>query len=491
MFLKDIILRRKNDERIAIKFSNEEISYKNLYSKSNSISKSIKEQVYSENIGLFLPNSIDYAVAYFSITLNKSIIVPISILSKELEIVSSIRYCELNLIITNSEYKKLLIKSVANSNFKIAIYNIDDNSFEEVGNGDYCNIMKKSSELNVNDTAIMLHTSGTTSNPKRVMLTHNNLISNIKSNIESLKLTKDDKVLIALPMCFGYCNTAQFLTHLFIGGTIIIMKSIFMAKSFFQLVENDRITNFTAVPTMLLLLLEYKNKTKYDISSLRFICFGGGHIPKEKLKLLIDIFNSVGFIQTYGQTEASPRVTALLSEDSIKKIGSVGKPIPNIRIKIIDNNGCEVEQNQKGEIIVQGDNIMKGYYKQELETNKTIRNGWLHTGDLGKIDEDGYLYIVGRKKNVIICGGLNIYPEEVEEILMLHNAIKEACVIGIEDYLLGEVPIAKIVLKKQQSVTEEDIINYCVVKLAKYKVPHKVDFVDNLTKTNTGKIIRY
>lgn len=197
---------------------------------------------------------------------------------------------------------------------------------------------------NAHDVAIMLHTSGTTSNPKRVMLTHSNLISNAESNIQSLKLTEHDKALIALPMVFGYCNCAQFLTHLYLGSTIVILDSFFFPKKFFRIVETEKITIYTAVPSMLLMLLEYRYSQLHDFSSLRYICFGGGKMPVDKLRILIKKYPSIGFVQTYGQTECSPRVTALLPEDALRKIGSVGKAIPNINIKIVDENEISVQK---------------------------------------------------------------------------------------------------------------------------------------------------
>ena len=202
------------------------------------------------------------------------------------------------------------------------------------------------------DVTIMLHTSGTTSDPKRVMLTHSNLINNVESNIQSLKLTVNDIVLISMPMYFGYCNTAQFLTHLYLGAIMVILDNMFLPKLFFQTVQNEKITNFTGVPSMLLMLSEYRYIDKYDISSLRYICFGGGKMPAEQLRRLIQDFKSVGFVQTYGQTECSPRVTALLPKDALRKVGSVGKPIPNVDVQIFDENDNFLSQRAIGEIAI-------------------------------------------------------------------------------------------------------------------------------------------
>ena len=204
----------------------------------------------------------------------------------------------------------------------------------------------------------MLHTSGTTSNPKRVMLTHKNLICNIESNIASLEFNEKDTTLIVLPMYFGYCNCSQFLTHVYLGGRIIIAPQPFNPAIFLQLIEKYKCTNTTCIPSMLFLTISIRNK--YDMSSLRYLCFGGGVMPVHKLKQIISFFEGTGIVQTYGQTEASPRVTCLLPKDCLRKIGSVGKPIPGVEIDILDKNGVPVKNGEKGEIVVRGNNVMKG-----------------------------------------------------------------------------------------------------------------------------------
>lgn len=493
MLLKDILIEKKDSNKVAIKQSKKEITYKQLFNCAESIAKLIKDsQIKTANIGIFLPNSIEYAIVYFAITFLDRVIVPIAIQAKEVEIKSIIDFCELNLIITNSKYKDILKKFIDDLEYEINIFNIDDKSFDKAGVGSKnFDICMSDKQITENSVAIMLRTSGTTSNPKLVMLTHKNLISNVKSNIESLKFTEEDKTLVALPMFFGYCNTAQFLTHLFVGASIVIMDVMFMPNIFFKLVREERITNFTAVPSMLLMLLSY-NKHKYDISSLRYICFGGSNMPIEKLKQLVKVFPSVGFVQTYGQTEASPRVTALLPDDMLRKIGSVGKPIPNVKVRIVNENGEDTGVGETGEIIVHGDNVMKGYYKRPEETAKVIKEGWLYTGDLARYDDEGYIYLLGRKKNMIIRGGVNIYPEEIEEILMCHPSVKEVCVYGESHELLGEALVAMVVLKNDtEEVNEGLLTNYCMDKLANYKVPDRIEFVKELPKTVTGKIRRY
>jgi long-chain acyl-CoA synthetase len=494
MIIKNILSTKSYINRIAIRYGKTTITYSQLHCMVEKYSFKLKHTgfLHGNNIGIFLPNSIQYAISYFTITYLDKVIVPISNQAREAEIKSTIEYCELNLIITNTQNADTLKNLLKDFTYKIALFNLDKENYEIINpDKNYVTMSENIGGNNEDSVAIMLHTSGTTSNPKRVMLTHKNLISNIKSNIESLKFNSNDKVLIALPMFFGYCNTAQFLTHLYLGATIVILESMFMPKSFFNIVSKEHITNFTGVPTMLLMLLNYTEKSKYDISSLRYICFGGGNMPVEKLKELINAFPSVGFVQTYGQTEASPRVTALLPDKSSEKVGSVGKPIPNVKLRIVDESDNDVNVKQTGEIIVQGNNVMKGYYKRAEETVKVIKNGWLYTGDLAYFDEDGYIYLVGRKKNIIISGGQNIYPEEIEEMLMCHPDVKEVCVLGEPHDMLGEVPVAKIVLKDNCFANTDEILKYCYERIDINKTPKRLDIVNELPKTATGKIRRY
>lgn len=490
-----MLIRQQNNSKIALKCNEHIISFEDWYHNSLDISVKIASliQEHSQNIAIFLPNSIEYAVAYFGILFAKRIVIPISVSAKFPEIFSTLNYCEVDLIITHSKYVLEILKNIDKYKNQLKVMLMDSN--EVLTLNATASLSHKSRELkpenNDNDVAIMLHTSGTTTDPKRVMLTHKNIISNIESNIASLGLSAHDKGLICLPMCFGYCNTSQFLTHLYLGACQVIMHTIFLPKHFFKLVSSERITNFTAVPTMLMMLLDYRYSNSYDYSSLRVICFGGGKMPVDSLKKLILMYPKVGFIHTYGQTECSPRITALMPRDSLRKIGSVGKPIPNVYIKIHSDANNLCAPFEIGEIMVFGNNVMKGYYKNHRETNKALLNNWIRTGDLGYIDDEGYLYIAGRIKNLIISGGINIYPEEIEQILCEIDGVEDAIVYGKKHEKIGEIVCANIVKKGKYTLSEKDIINYCRKMLAEYKVPKHIKFVTEIKKTYNGKSKRW
>ena len=482
MKIKDILKRQSNNPNIAISYGNVSASYENFCKTVEGHWKKINSIAHNRNVGIFFHNSIDYAIGYFSVAYNDDVIIPLEDTIRPNTLVSILEYCEITMVLTNSENYLNLKGMLSDYMYLIDIYNIDTCEVTTAGKGNRIEQGQDDEE----DVAIMLHTSGTTSDPKKVMLTNNGLIENIKSNIQSIGITEDDVCLIVLPMFFGYCNSSQFLTHLYLGARIVIYDGMFNPKKFLSLIDSEKCTNTTCVPSMLFLIVKGCKREKYDLSSLRYLCFGGGIMPVEMLKKIILFFNNTGIIQTYGQTEASPRVTCLLPEDVERKIGSVGKAIPNVTVDIVDKNDNSVGYEEIGEIVVKGPNVMKGYYKKPDITEKTLRSGWLHTGDLGKFDSEGYLYIVGRIKNIIISGGLNIYPEEIEEVLINNPNVKETVVVPEPHEILGEVPVAKIVLKEGVDVNQSDIIQYCLEYLPSNKVPSKVEFCKELEKTYTS-----
>lgn len=489
MLIKDILAKNKDNQQIALIFKDKQYSYKNIYDRVISHKKSI-DDLKCNNIGIFIENSDEYVVGYFLISFLDKIIVPMESTSKEEQILSTIRYCELNLIITNDNNISYLYNILKNrAEHDIVIYNISDGCSKVISVGKKKEIILEKILGDDTDVAIMLHTSGTTSDPKKVMLTHRNLVTNIRSNIESLSLTKDDRCLIVLPMCFGYCNTSQFLTHFYLGASIVISEGTFMPQRFFFNLEKYKCTNTTCIPSMLYLIVKSK-KRNYILPAFRYLCFGGGTIGLDVLSDIIDILPNVGIVQTYGQTEASPRITCLLPKDCKRKLGSVGKAIPGVSVKVVDEQSKEVLPGVKGEIIVKGENVMKGYYKKPKETAIVIKDGWLHTGDIGMYDEDGFLYIVGRIKNIIISGGLNIYPEEIEEVLRSIPDVVEAVVLPKNHEMLGEIPVAKVVLKDNSEISQSDILNYCRNKLEVHKVPSEIAIVDKIEKTYNGKVRR-
>jgi long-chain acyl-CoA synthetase len=439
-----------------------------------------------QNVGLFADNSIEYVLGYFANAFSRNTNIPINVKLTDYEIKAELKYCDCNWVLCKEEF----IVRIKTIRCEIPLGIISINSAGEFSIIHHSETSAR--RENNDDIAVMLHTSGTMGNPKKVMLTHGNLIANTQSNIDSLGLHNKDVVLVALPLFFGYCHTAQFLTHTRLGGSIVIFDApIFTAKRFCSLVQDYQVTCFTAVPTMLVVIDKYKYLSNYKLEHLRYICFGGGNVSLTMLESLINKLPNAGIVQTYGQTECSPRVTALLPGDNIRKIGSVGKAIPGVEIQIVNDADEPVGTGEIGEIRVRGENTTVGYYKNLEETAKIKKGEWHYTGDLAKEDDDGYVYLVGRKKNVIISGGVNIYPEEIESVIASFAGIDDVLVKAEKDELLGEVVAAEIVLQSTVEFSKLELEKFLKIRLAPFKIPKKYYLRKTLPKTSTGKKQRH
>ncbi|WP_027417667.1 fatty acid--CoA ligase family protein [Aneurinibacillus terranovensis] len=336
------------------------------------------------------------------------------------------------------------------------------------------------------DVAVILYTSGTTGTPKGAMLTHRNLTSNAESIARYLKVDRSDRVVAVLPMFHVFCMTVCLNAAVVLGSTLVIIPR-FSPGDVMKTIRETKATIFAGVPTMYNFLLHTPDGKPEDLSSLRVCISGGAALPVALMQSFEAKFNKVIY-EGYGLSEASP-VTAFNPVDGVRKPGSIGISIPDVESKIVDEEDLEVPLGQVGELVVRGPNVMKGYFRMPEETAMALRNGWLHTGDMARMDEDGYIFIVDRKKDMIIVGGFNVYPREVEEALYQHSSIVEAVVIGVPDENFGEAVHAYVVTK-DHTLTEESIQEYCRGELAKYKVPHKVIFIEDLPKNTTGKIMR-
>ncbi len=342
------------------------------------------------------------------------------------------------------------------------------------------------------DVAVLQYTGGTTGMPKGAMLTHYNLVANILQSVATsfVQVKKgDERVLAVIPLFHVYGMTSAMAVAFYNGGNVILIPK-FDVKQLVTIIEEIKPTSFPGVPTMLIALVDYHKKRKFDLSCIEICSSGSAPLPFE----VLDQFNEISgttIVEGYGLSEASP-VTHRNPIEGLQKRGSIGIPIPNTDAKIVDvaTGEQELPVGKVGELIIQGPQVMKGYWNRPEETNHAIRNGWLYTGDLATMDEDGFFYIVGRKKEMIIASGYNVYPVEVENVIYHHPAVLEAAVIGIPDAYRGEAIRAVVVLKDEQHVREEELIQFCRSRLSAYKVPQDILFVDELPKTTVGKILK-
>ena len=335
---------------------------------------------------------------------------------------------------------------------------------------------------------MLLYTSGTTGQPKGAELTHGNLSTNANVSAETLvELTPEDVVMGCLPLfhCFGL--TCGLNASVSVGACLTLIPR-FDAEKALEVIGRDQVTVFEGVPTMYAGMLNAPDAKSYDVSSLRTCISGGSAMPVEVMKSFEDAFDCI-VLEGYGLSETSP-VASFNRPDLERKPGSIGVPVRGCEMKLVDDDGKDVEQGEVGEIAIKGENVMKGYWGREDATKESIPDGWFRSGDMAKQDEDGYYFIVDRKKDLIIRGGYNVYPREVEEALYEHEAVAEVAVIGVPHDDLGEEVGAAVALKKGQSVDEDELREFAKERLAAYKYPRHLWIVDELPKGPTGKILR-
>ncbi len=354
-------------------------------------------------------------------------------------------------------------------------------------------LRERQSSLDADEAINMQYTSGTTGFPKGVQLTHANIVKNAFYIGECMELGSEDRVCIPVPFfhCFGcVLGTLNTVTH---EGTMVPVEQ-FDAEKVLQAVHEDRCTALLGVPTMFIAELEHPEYEKYDTSSLRTGIMAGSPCPEEVMKQVVNDMGAEEITIAYGQTESSPVITQTRTEDPIeRRVSTVGRKLPDVEVKIVDpETREEVESGEPGELCTRGYHVMKGYYKMPDKTAEVIdEDGWLHTEDLATMDEDGYVKITGRTKDMIIRGGENIYPREIEEFLYGHPEISDVQVYGVPDEKYGEQVAAAIILKSDASLTEEDVKEHCRENIARHKVPRYVDFVEEYPMTASGKIQKF
>ncbi|PLS01609.1 AMP-binding protein [Neobacillus cucumis] len=347
--------------------------------------------------------------------------------------------------------------------------------------------------LDPDDVINMQYTSGTTGFPKGVMLSHNNIVNNGFNIANCMKLTTQDRLCIPVPFfhCFG-CVLGT-MACVSVGATMVPVQE-FNPKKVLQTVQNERCTGLHGVPTMFIAELNDPDFENYNLSSLRTGIMAGSNCPIEVMKAVIEKMGATEITIAYGQTESSPVITQTRTDDPIElRVETVGKALPNVEVKIVEpGTSLEVTRGLQGELCTRGYHVMKGYYKDITATKEAIdSDGWLHTGDLAVMDNNGYCRITGRLKDMIIRGGENIYPREIEEFLYTHPKVLDVQIIGIPDEVYGEEVMAWIILKEGETTSAEEIIEFCKGKISKHKIPHYIEFTDAYPMTASGKIQKF
>ncbi|NPA12962.1 MAG: fatty acid--CoA ligase [Aquificae bacterium] len=447
-----------------------------------------------DKVSLLMKNSKEFIIAFFAIGKLGAVPVPINTFLKKHEIEYILDHSDTKVLITQPHFEKELTEVFDKTKVEKVIWQGEYNKLDEknlpfeegLTIEDYEHIKP---QANLDDVAVIIYTSGTTGRPKGVMLTYKNLFSNLINIEKILPLSHKDRFITYLPMFHTFTLTATILLPLYLGASTVIIKSIRPFSNIFKQVLLKRVSIFMGVPEVYNALSKARLPWYFMwFNRLRAFISGAAPLSEATIKRMNQKFPKVPLLEGYGLTEASPVVSVNRLEK--QKILSVGPPLPDYQVKIVDDDLVELPVGEIGEIIVKGDNVMKGYYKNPEATEETIINGWLLTGDMGYVDEEGYIYIVDRKKDLIISKGINIYPREIEEVLTSHPEIEEAAVVGKKDEHHGEIPVAFVKLVEGSNLTEKEIRQFIKDKLANYKIPKKFYIVEDLPRNATGKVLK-
>lgn len=494
----------KIPDHIAIKFYTKEIRYKELWSFSSMFAASLQQTGIQkgDRVAIMLPNCPQYIISYYGILKAGAIVTQVNPMYLEKELLYILNDSAAKTIVV---YEPLYprIKAIADKTVleKIVVVSFEpekstlqdeDELFEQfIGNGIGRAILPVEIDP-LEDVAVLQYTGGTTGVSKGAMLTHRNISVNAQQShifFENEHPFGVDRCLTVIPLFHVFGMTSCMNLSILNGATIILLPK-FDLQEVLQTIKEEQPTTFPGVPTMYIALVNHPNAQDYGIDSIKTCNSGSAPIPVQTLHEF-EKRTGAKILEGFGLSEAAP-VTHCNPPFGERKPGSVGIGVPGTDYKIVDlSTGLEeMPAGELGELIIRGPQIMKGYWNMPEETENTIRNGWLYTGDIAKVDEDGYLYIVDRKKDMIIASGYNVYPRDIEELLYEHPAVQEAVVIGIPDEYRGETIKALIVKKADQTVTEQDIIDWSRERIAAYKVPKYVEFRTELPKTIVGKILR-
>ena len=439
-----------------------------------------------DRAALILPNGPEFILHFFGILKTGAIAVPVNTSLKEEEVSFILKDSGAAYAFTGPTHEdglKTFRDHSSNSTLKkVELVSIGESKDSWLKSGTVPFL-----ELGtVPDSASLIYTSGTTGFPKGAELTHHNYLFDAQKFVEATRMSESDRFLCFLPLFHVNAQVVTLLSPLYCGGAMVLMEK-FTPKEFFETLSSKKATAFSGVPSVYSVLLGVPESSNYNLSSLRFCICGAAPMPVEVFERFEKKFNAY-ILEGYGLSEGTCVSSINPPPPQKRKIGSIGLALKGQDMKILDSEGKELPRGETGEIAIKGDNVMKGYWNNSSATSQTIRNGRLYTGDLGYQDQDGFFFIVGRSKEMIIRGGENIYPKEVEEALYRHPAILEAAVIGLPDKRWGEEVAAFLVLKEGQSLSAKEVRIFLKDKIADYKIPRRIETISSLPKTATGKI---
>jgi len=466
-----------NRSRVALVEEDKKWTFGELAADVDSIARMLREKVPGDTVGILLLNSERYVSTLLAVWKAGKTAVPLNYLLPPQELAFIIRDSGMSALVSSQFFAQALAAVKPLFGDTGVILMADAPEFTESN-------ASATAKHDYRNPALYLYTSGTTGRPKGVILSHQNLLHNVDACAQAGEFDSRDAFLCLLPFFHTYAITGTILLPLLSGCTMVLVDR-FHPHKVLKLIEEHRISVFLAIPSMYRVLA--MSEGGFNVGSVRFPISGGEPLPIAVAEAFEKRFG-VHICEGYGQTEAAPVVT--LNLPGKRKLGTVGPPLPGIEISIWDEAKNPLPVGTIGEIMVRGKNVMEGYYKLPDETAKTITRDWLHTGDLGTLDADGFVTITGRKKDLIISAGENIYPREIEEVLATHPKVKEVAVIGVKDESRGEVPKAFLLIHEGMTVEDKELRAFCREKLAGYKVPKYFQVLADLPRTPTGKVLK-
>ena len=476
---------RNHPDRPALRLDDAEVSYKMLDEGTARVAALLKQKGVEpgDRVGIMLPNVPYFALVYYGILRAGGVVVPMNVLLKGREVSFYLRDPEAKVLFAWHQFGDAAKEGAEQEGAELVL--VEPGEFEKLLTDiePDAEVVERADD----DDAVILYTSGTTGTPKGAELTHSNLLSNVEIATELAQTDETDIVLGALPLFHSFGQTCGLNAAIKVGAVLDLIPRFDPGKAL-EVIQRDKVTVFQGVPTMYHALLNHPERDQFDTSCLRLCMSGGAALPVEVLKGFEEAFGCK-VLEGYGLSETSP-VASFNHPDKERKAGSIGTPIRGVEMKVVDEDGKDVAQGEVGEIVIKGPNVMKGYWKRDEATEEVMKDGWFHTGDMAQIDEDGYFFIVDRKKDMIIRGGYNVYPREIEEVLYEHEAISEAAVVGVPDEKMGEEVGAAVVLREGADLEAEELRDYVKDKVAAYKYPRKIWFLDELPKGPTGKILK-
>ncbi len=493
-------------DKAAIVFEDKRYTFSQLNERVNRLANGLQKLGVKkgDRVSFIQVNCNQCVETYFAVAKTGAIYLPLNFRAKEKEFTYMLNTAEATTLIIGERYVPMIKSIQPELKYLKNLISIETKHDDMLY---YEDILESSpadevvAEIDDDDTTILLFTAGTTGFPKGVMLSHNSFSSYMLENVSPADPVSDESNILTVPLY--HVAGIQAMMAAIYGGRTLVMERQFEPEEWMTLVEKEKANRAMMVPTMLKQLLDHPDFKKHDLSSLRVITYGAAPMPLPVIRKALEEFPGVSFINAFGQTETASTITALGPEDHVltgteeekekklKRLASIGKPMADVEMKVIDDDGNTLGPNEVGEILARGPRVMSGYWKDEEKTAKTIdKDGWIHTSDVGYVDEDGYYFLSGRSSDMIIRAGENISPEELENVIREHPKVEDVAVISVPDETWGEEPRAVVIPKKGEKPTEEEIMEYCRKHLASFKRPRTVVFVDELPRNPMGKLVK-